>query len=174
MRQAVIVAGGKGTRIAGVSSGIPKPMLLIAGKPVLEHALNRLVSAGIQDIHLFTGHESHVISDYFGDGKRFGCHITYHAETEPGGSAGEVVRHLDELDDTFLVVYGDTVFNIDIDLIETFHAEHKSHATLFLHPNDHPQDSDLVETDAEGRILVIHPHPHSEKTKSVILNLLRF
>ena len=80
MIKTVIMAGGKGTRIAQVRDDVPKPMIEIAGKPILEHQINCLKSCGIKDIILVVGHLGHVIKNYFGDGKKFGVNITYYIE----------------------------------------------------------------------------------------------
>lgn len=162
MRQALILAGGEGSRISGLSAELPKPMLNIEGKPVLEYAIERLVSEGVSDIRLFTGYKAEVISDYFGDGKAYGCSITYYVESEPRGTAGEIVQHLPDLDDEFLVVYGDTLFNVDVALLEAFHRLHHADVTLVLHPNDHPQDSDIVEIQEDGRVVALHSYPHPD------------
>jgi D,D-heptose 1,7-bisphosphate phosphatase len=160
MRQAVILAGGKGTRLSEVSGGLPKPMVLMAGRPVLEYAIENLVKAGITDIHFFTGHESHVIEDHFKDGAKFGITPHFHVEDAPLGTAGAIVQALSELDDEFLVIYGDTIFNIDIEKMHVFHQMKNADVTVFLHPNDHPADSDIVEIDEQGMVTALHKYPH--------------
>ncbi len=162
MNQAVILAGGKGSRLAEVSNGLPKSMVKIAGRPVLEHAIRRLKDEGIIRICILLGHGPEVIRDYFKDGAAFGVEIVYRTEDEPGGSAGLLVRSLDLFDEEFLLVFGDTVFNIDIAAFEAFHAKHASDLTLFLHPNSHPYDSDLVECDTTGRVTSLHKKPHPQ------------
>lgn len=161
VKQAILLAGGKGTRLSEISGELPKSMVSIAGRPVLAHALERLKNFGIRDVHFFTGFQSSVIEQYFGTGEKFGMRCTYHIEDTPMGTAGGVVNALSELDEEFLVIYGDTIFNIDISKLENFHLRKKSDATLFLHPNDHPFDSDLVEIDEHGRIIALYPCPHS-------------
>ena len=85
---AVIMAGGKGTRIASVSTEVPKPMIPLCGRPVLEWQLECLKAQNITEILLVTGHLHQVISDYFGDGSRLGMQISYLVEESPLGTAG--------------------------------------------------------------------------------------
>ena len=93
---------------------------------------------------------------------RFGVRISYLIETQPLGTAGAVLAGYDSLAENFLVLYGDTLVNVDLNRIWQKHTSSNADATLFLHPNDHPLDSDLVETDAEGWITAFHNRPHSQ------------
>jgi len=152
--QAVIMAGGKGTRLLELTKDeLPKPMIPINGKPVLEWQIKCLSDNGITDICIITGHLGEKIKEYFGDGSRFGVDIVYFEEEIPMGTAG-ALAHIDFFlkDDYFLLVYGDVMFDIDISRMEAFHNRKKAEATLFVHPNSHPYDSDLVELDTDGRI----------------------
>ncbi len=83
-----------------------------------------------------------------------------HHEAAPLGTAGAVIAALDQLPDEFLVLYGDTMVNVDLARFYAAHTASGAAATLFLHPNDHPQDSDLVESDEHGRVIAIHGYPH--------------
>ena len=148
------MAGGKGTRIASMVSDVPKPMIQLCGKPILQWELECLARNGITDITLVTGHLGHFIRDYFADGAAFGVHIRYYEESEPLGTAG-ALYHLDELLDSsagdFLLLNGDTVFDIDFSRFIAFHTEqrerHGALASLMTHPNSHPYDSALIETE---------------------------
>lgn len=157
-----ILAGGQGTRLAGRSGDLPKPMVLIMGKPVLQHQIELSRMYGFSDIALLVHHRHEVISSFFGDGSRFGVRIRYQVEETPRGTSGALRDALHMLAPHFLVLYGDTY--LDIDLRRFFEAHLASHAdaTLFLHPNDHPYDSDLVELDGEGTVRSIHAYPHLE------------
>lgn len=158
--RAVIMAGGKGTRIASVSGELPKPMLPIMGKPVLEHEIEGLVGQGITDILLTVRHLAPKIMGYFGDGggvspstgKPFGAHIEYYLEEEPLGNAGALVRLRDRLRDDFLLLNGDAMFDIDFWRMVSFHHRSGALATLLTHPNDHPYDSGLVIADEVGSV----------------------
>ena len=92
MMKAVIMAGGKGTRIASMVSDVPKPMIRLCGKPILQWELECLARNGITDITLVIGHLGQFIRDYFADGAAFGVHIRYYEETEPLGTAGALYR----------------------------------------------------------------------------------
>ena len=147
---AVIMAGGKGTRVASVNSQIPKPLLPVAGKPVLLHELECLRRQGITDVILVVGHLGEQITDYFGDGRDFGVHIEYIREDEPLGTAGALYFLKDRLTDDFLLLNGDLIFDVDFARLMAFHKEHKALVTLLVHPNDHPYDSGLVIADGDG------------------------
>ena len=152
--QAVIMAGGKGTRLAGLTRDeIPKSMAPILGKPLLLWQMEVLKENGITEIILVTGHLGHVIQDYFGDGKSFGLHIRYFQEEKPLGTAGALACIQPMLEESFFLLYGDVLFDIDLGRMEHFHYEKQGIATLFVHPNSHPFDSDLVKTDEEQRVL---------------------
>ena len=157
--QAVIIAGGKGTRLRERLGGLPKPMAPVGGRPLLEHQILLARQHGFTGIVLLTGYGAQYIREYFGDGGRWGVQIRYCEEEGPLGTAGAVLANLAGLDDRFLAMYGDTMLNVDLRRFWDAHAA-SSAATLFLHPNDHPQDSDLVELDSTGRVAAFHPYPH--------------
>lgn len=146
--KAVIMAGGKGTRIASVRSDIPKPMIPVLGKPILEWQIECLKKNGITDILIGIGHLGHFIRDYFGDGKKFGVDISYYEEKEPLGTAGFLFK-AQGLDKDFLLLCGDTIFDIDFNRFINFHQEKKALASLMTHPNNHPYDSSLIVTEIE-------------------------
>lgn len=157
--QLVIIAGGKGTRLKERIGDLPKPMVEIGGKPLLEHQILLASQHGITDILLLTGYGAHYIEQQFGDGSRWGVHIRYHRESKPLGTAGAILDAFKKLQDKFIVMYGDTMLNVDLRRMVNAHPPDAC-ATLFLHPNDHPQDSDLVEIDSEHRVVALHPYPH--------------
>jgi len=161
MKQAAIVAGGRGTRLSHVFRDMPKSMVPIAGCPLLEIVVETLAHQGIQELVLFTGFHAEHIAAHFGDGRRWNMSIRYVPEACPMGTAGSLMQHLHHLDEMFLVVYGDTLFHVDLTRFWQFHQTSRADVTLFLHPNDHPYDSDLVETAADGRITALHQAPHA-------------
>lgn len=140
----VIMAGGKGTRITSVASDIPKPMILIEGKPVLEHEIECLRKQGFKDIILTVSHLGNVIMDYFQDGSKFGVHIEYYFEKEPLGNAGALFKIKDKLTEDFLLLNADAMFDVDFKRFVDFHKQHNALVTLFTHPNSHPYDSGLI------------------------------
>lgn len=148
----VIMAGGKGTRISSVAADIPKPMIRIADRPVLEHQILHLKEQGLTDITLITGHLGNVIRDYFGDGSKWGVSITCYQEEEPLGTAGALYYFKDVLKEDFLLMNGDIMADIDFSRLIRFHRERGAQATLFTHPNHHPYDSALIVADKEGKV----------------------
>lgn len=156
----VIMAGGRGTRISSVASDIPKPMIKIEGKPVLERELECLRDQGFTDIILTVSHLGNIIMDYFGDGsgmspatgKLFGVHIEYYFEKEPLGNAGALFKIKDKLDSDFLLLNADAVFDVDFNRFVAFHKQHGGLVTLFTHPNSHPYDSGLIIADKNGAV----------------------
>jgi len=145
------MAGGKGTRIASMAGDVPKPMIRVCGKPILEHQIDCLAKNGLTDITIVVGHLGDHIKDYFGNGGDFGCRISYYAETEPLGTAGALYR-LEKLPADFILLNGDLIFDIDFSRMIAFHREKNALATLAVHPNNHPFDSALIACDDDGRV----------------------
>ena len=160
MRQAIILAGGKGTRLKDRLGDLPKPLIPIAGKPLLEHQIELAKRHGFTDVVIFVCYRPDLIEQALGDGSRWGMRIRYQIEREPLGTAGAVLAGYHLLAETFLVLYGDTMVNVDLGRIWDTHHATQADATLLLHPNDHPLDSDLVEANAEGWVTAFHNRPH--------------
>ncbi len=158
--QAAILAGGAGTRMGELAKTLPKPMLPIGGKPILEHQVELLKSSGITGITLCLGHLSPVIRDHFGDGSRWGVKISYSIEDKPLGTAGCLRHAFPEADREILVLYGDVMVWMDLNEMVNRHRKTGADATLAVHSNDHPFDSDLLEIDKNMRVVKIHPKPH--------------
>ncbi|MDB5622558.1 MAG: histidinol-phosphate phosphatase family protein [Devosia sp.] len=156
IEQAVILAGGKGTRLGALAERRPKALVELAGKPLLEHQLAVAQRYGIKRVLILTGHLGEELAAEIGDGQRFGLQITYQRESAPLGTAGSLKQAEALLDENFFVLYGDIIFDIDLARVAQFHAAHGVVATLVVHPNDHPFDSDVVETDASGRVTAFH------------------
>ena len=142
----VIMAGGKGTRISTVRSDLPKPMIPVCGKPVLEWQIENLKASGLTDIVLVIGYLGDAIKDYFGDGSRWDVKISYFIETQPLGTAGALFR-MPELQEDFLLMSGDVMLDVDFNRFIRFHKEHNALASLTVHPNNHPFDSSLIVTE---------------------------
>ena len=156
----VIMAGGKGTRITSVASDIPKPMIKIGGKPVLEHELECLRDQGFTYIIITVSHLGHIIMDYFGDGsgvspatgKPFGVKIQYYFEKEPLGNAGALFKIKDQLTKDFLLLNADALFDVNFNRFVDYHKRHGALVTLFAHANDHPYDSGLLIVDKDNYV----------------------
>ena len=145
----VIMAGGRGTRIASVANDVPKPMINICGKPILEHQIDNLKACGLTDIILVIGYLGEKIKDYFGDGSRFGVCIEYFIEDHPLGTAGALFK-MPQLTEDFLLLCGDVIIDVDFNRFIAFHKEKKAWASLVAHPNGHPYDSSLLVTEIEA------------------------
>lgn len=160
--QAVILAGGKGKRLAERLAGRPKPLIDVDGLPLLRRQIEALMAQGVARFVVLVNHAADQIVDFIAAHDGFGAQVSIVDDGEPRGTSGAVLACLDQLEDEFLVVYGDTLFDIDVDRFLRAHRRSAAAATLFLHPNDHPQDSDLVEVDDAGRITAFHPYPHPD------------
>ena len=145
----VIMAGGKGTRIASVRNDVPKPMISICGKPILEYQIENLKACGLTDIIIVVGYLGEKIRAYFGDGSRFGVKIEYFIEDHPLGTAGALFK-MPQLTEDFLLLCGDVIMDVDFNRFIEFHKTHNALASLMAHPNGHPFDSSLLITDIEA------------------------
>ena len=152
---AVIMAGGKGSRLLSITNDeIPKPMVPVDGKPLLEYQVEKLKSYGVKKIIMIVGHLGEKISGHFQDGKAFGVDIDYIFEKEPLGTAGAFYYLKDKIDaKDFLLIFGDVFFDLDFDRMEAFHFKNSALTTLLAHPNGHPYDSDLIQMDDTGRVI---------------------
>lgn len=150
--RAVIMAGGKGTRVASVNSSVPKPMLPVCGKPVLLHQLECLKRQGVTEITLAIGHLGQHIVEFFQDGRQFGVQIDYIKEEEPLGTAGALYYLKNKVTDDFLLVNGDLIFDVDVHRLMDFHKKANADVTLLAHPNDHPYDSGIIQAAESGQV----------------------
>ncbi len=158
----VVIAGGQGTRIAAVNSEIPKAMIPIEGKPILEYEVEMAKRYGFTEFLFIIGYMGDRISEYFGDGSKWGVSIEYFKEEKPLGTAGALGYLKEKLTEDFFVFYGDTVMDFDMRAMLEYHQFKYADATLFLHPNDHPYDSDIVDLDSEGKVRKFFNKPHTE------------
>lgn len=165
--RAVIMAGGRGTRITSVAANIPKPMIQICGKPILQYQIECLRKQGIIDIVFVIGYLGNVIKDFFCDGKDFDVHITYIEEKEPLGTAGALYYLKDIIKEDFLLLNGDIIFDVDFERFMDYHKKRGGYATIFTHPNNHPYDSGLIVADQEG---VVTRWLHKEDERSIYKN----
>lgn len=148
----VIMAGGRGTRIASVMSDVPKPLIPIEGKPILQREIECLREQGFKDLIITVSHMADKIMNYFKDGSDFGVNIEYYVEEQPLGNAGALLKLKDKLSDVFLLLNADAMFDVDFNRFVQYHKESGAKVTLFTHPNDHPYDSGLIIADNEGQV----------------------
>ena len=153
----IILAGGKGTRLGTLTESLPKPMVPVGGKPVLEHQIVWAKKQGFTECILTLNHLPDSIQNYFGDGKEWGLKINYFTEPQPMGTAGALPLLASELTETFAVLYGDVMLDIDWPRLLAFHQSKQAMATLVIHPNDHPYDSDLVDIDEASMVSAFYP-----------------
>ena len=149
----VLMAGGRGTRIAELFPNIPKPLIPVAGMPILEREIRSLCAQGFKDIILTVGYLADKIISYFGDGSQFGAKIDYFVEESPLGNAGALFRLREKIgDESFLLLNADAAFDVDFNRMVAFHKNHGGLVTLFTHPNSHPYDSGLIVANENGHV----------------------
>jgi histidinol-phosphate phosphatase family protein len=163
--QAVILAGGKGTRLGNTE--MPKVMIKIGGTPILEHQIELLRRHGVKDIVLCVKHMSEKIREYFGDGSQFGVRIAYSEEKEFLGTAGAIKLTENLLEKDFMLFYGDVMMNMNIAKLFEYHKNRGGIATLVVHGSDHPHDSDIVDIGPEGRVRMIWRPAPGEKFRNL-------
>ncbi len=159
VKQIVVMCGGKGSRMGSLGENVPKALVPLAGKPLLEHQLDLACRYGFEEIILLTGHLGELIESHFANDGYRGMKLRFHREPAPLGTAGALKAIEERLRDDFVVFYGDTIMDIDLHRLAQFHVENQAAATLVVHPNRHPYDSDLLDIDAAGRVVALYPKP---------------
>lgn len=154
-----ILTGGKGTRLG--LKDIPKPMAPLAGRMLLERLIDVAKASGFREFVFLNGHLAEKVEGHFGDGANYGVHITHVREREPMGTAGAVRAAAHELTEPFLLLYGDTLLDVDLAHFARFHGQSGAMVSIFVHPNNHPHDSDLVEVENE-QVRRFLPKPHED------------
>jgi len=169
INKAVILAGGQGTKLRPYTYEIPKSLLPIKGKPLLEYVIDNLKSSGITDVIICTGCLGEKIREHFLDGKKYGVHITYSHEQNPLQTGGALLKVKSLLQhETFLVIYGDTLTNLNFTDLINFHIEHKPTATIALTTLTHP--SDFGQLTLHGVRLVNFYQKNKNEVKSNLIN----
>jgi histidinol-phosphate phosphatase family protein len=158
--EAVVLCGGRGLRLAGVAGDLPKFLVAVAGVPVAKRQLDELVLAGVSRVWLMEGHRGELIREALGDDYR-GMPLEHVQEAAPMGTAGCLAVLRGRIEADFLVMYGDVISGVDLRRLAVAHRRFGGAATLVVHPNDHPADSDLVEVDAQDRVVALHPKRRS-------------
>src|SRR5205823_2738642 len=146
------MAGGEGTRLRPLTSNQPKPMVPIVGKPCMEHILELVREHGFEDVIVTVAFLPQAIRSYFGDGESLGLRMEYSVEETPLGTAGSVRLASDRLDDTFLVISGDALCDIDLRRLVEVHKEKGAAVTIGLKSVDNPLEFGIVVTDDDGRV----------------------
>ena len=161
VRQIVVLAGGKGSRLASLTGGLPKPLVPVKGITVLERILRQAEQARFGEALVLLGYQADLIEQTLRAGL-YKIALRFIRESTPLGTAGAVLSAFELLREHFLVVYADVLMDIDLGRFCNFHAARAADVTLFCHPNDHPGDSDLVDVDESGNIRGFFSHPHPE------------
>ena len=150
--KAVVMAGGEGSRLRPLTIRRPKPMVPIAGKPVMEHILNLLKRHGITEVVVTVQYLASNIEDYFGNGSQLGMRITYSREDVPLGTAGSVKNAEEQLTEPFIVISGDALTDYNLTELINYHNEKKSLATLLLAHVHNPLEYGVIITNEDGHI----------------------
>ncbi len=167
--KAVILAGGEGTRLRPLTLATPKPVVPIADRPLLQHQLDLLATAGVTEIVFSVAYKPERVQRVFGDGSGVGCRIRYAVEDTPLGTGGAVRNALAHLDDVTVVFNGDILTDVDLPAVVEMHRRSKASATLVLTPVPNPAAFGLVETEPDGRVrrFVEKPDPSQITTDTI-------
>jgi mannose-1-phosphate guanylyltransferase len=158
--KAMVLAAGKGTRLFPLTGVIPKPMAPVAGKPIIQHIFEMLAEAGVDEVHVNVHYLAHIILGYYGKRSRVdGMTVITTREDELMGTAGGVKRLADRFDETFIVVMGDALTDVDVREVVAFHKEHGALATLVLKRVEDPSECGVAELDAENNVLGFQEKP---------------
>lgn len=150
--KAMVLAAGEGRRLRPMTDAVPKPMVSVAGEPVLGRALGRLADAGVRDVVINLHHRADAIQSYCGDGSRWGIRIAYSPEPTLQGTAGALRPWRAFFDETFLVVYGDNIWTCDLDRFVAFHRASNALATVTLFRREDAGQSGVADVADDGRI----------------------
>src|SRR6188472_1672611 len=150
--KAVVMAGGEGTRLRPLTSNQPKPMVPIVGKPCMEHIIELLKLHGFEEVIVTVAFLPQAIRSYFGGGETLGIDLSYSVEESPLGTAGSVRLAAGRLDDTFLVISGDALCDVDLTKLVEAHREKQASVTIGLKSVENPLEFGIVVTDEDGRV----------------------
>ena len=168
--KAVVMAGGKGTRLRPLTSNQPKPMIPIVNVPCMEHIVRLLKRHGFEDILVTLEFMTEAVQAYFGDGAEWGVNIEYSVEEKPLGTAGSVKYAEDRLRERFVIVSGDALTDVDLTKVLTFHEERGAEATLVLKGVEDPSEFGIVEIQDYGRVSDFLEKPDEEEVFSYTAN----
>jgi NDP-sugar pyrophosphorylase family protein len=169
--KAFILAAGLGTRLRSLGLDVPKVMVPIAGRPLLEHHIALLREQGIRELIVNLHYLPEKITEHFGDGSKFGVHITYSREPKLLGTAG-AVKKMEHLlrDGTFIVMYGDNLIQIEFAPLVEFHRARRAMATVALFESPEPWTGGVVETETDGRVRRFVEKPDPKEVSTNLIN----
>jgi len=169
--KAFILAAGLGTRLRSLGLDVPKVMVPIGGKPLLEHHLELFKRQGIREFIVNLHYLPEKITDYFGDGRKFGVSITYSHEPELLGTAGAVKKmEADLRGGSFIVFYGDNLVRVDFAPLVEFHRARQAEVTVALFASPEPWTGGVVETDSNGRVLRFVEKPDRKQVSTNLIS----
>ena len=169
--KAMILAAGKGTRLKPLTSVIPKPLAPVAGKPIIEHIFELLAANGFEEVHVNVHHLARVILGLYGETTVVSeMPVHFSREERLAGTAGGVKRLADRFDDTFVVIMGDALTDVDLRELVAFHKERKALATLALMRVKDTSQYGVVELDGQQNIVGFQEKPVLEEASSNLAN----
>ena len=168
--KAMLLAAGEGRRLRPLTADLPKPMVRVGGRPILEYNVRLLAQHGINELVINLHHHPEAVSSYFGDGRRWGVSITYSYEPELLGTAGAVKRVAQLFTETFFVLYGDNLTTCDLERLLAYHRCKGGIGTVVLHYREDPTASGIAELDGTDRITRFLEKPHREEVFSHWVN----
>ncbi len=148
-----ISTGGKGTRLYPLTKEVPKPMVILAGKPMLHHLVDWAKKYSIEEVVMLNGYMADKIIDYFGDGAKFGIKITHSNEPyalDSGGAIKFAERHIDG---TFVYISGDHICEVDLNKMLEYHRRNNASMTVFAHKSTHPNDADILQVNESNQVI---------------------
>ena len=168
--KAIIIAGGIGERLKPITNSIPKPMVEVNGKPILLHIINLLKKHGIKDFIIALCYLPNVITEFFGNGKKFGVSIayTYEDPDSPLGTAGAISMARDLISDTFIVTYGDILRDLDVKKMIDFHNRKRAFATINIYERKSKDAKSMVVIDINKKVLKFTERPEQTKKQEYI------
>ena len=166
----IILAGGRGERLRPITNTIPKPMVEISGRPLLEHIIEHFKKNDLHDIILTVSYLAEVIQNYFGNGKKFGIRISYSKEKKLLGTAGSIGKLRRIIHNTFIVASGDIIRYLNITDVLKFHKEKKGIATICIYKNFSVNPKSIIKINKVGKIISFIERPKDGKKDSVWSN----
>jgi histidinol-phosphate phosphatase family protein len=168
--QLVVLAGGMGTRLAAVTGGLPKALVPVGGKPVLERQVELAVQHGIHRVLLLLGYGAEHVVAWTQTWTGRGVDFSWQIERQPRGTGGALVDAMHALEERFVLFFADQLIDFDVGRLVDHHLSSHNAVTVVVHPNDHPHDSDVLEVGGDGRVTALHRPPHEGRLVRNVVN----
>ncbi len=170
--KALILVGGKGTRLKPYTTVLPKPLLPVGDRPILEIILHQLKFYGFDEVILAVGHMSHLFESFFQDGSKYGIAITYSFEDKPLGTAGAIASSINDLDEDFLILNGDLLTTLNFRDFFNFHIYKNASGTIATYNRKVQLDFGVIESDEEGKLISLEEKPSFNYNFGMGVNVL--